>query len=332
MLIDNDPDPLRRIHRPEFLPDLVSWAAARCDLGPVYRHRVCTVGYDDCNLLVETGTGRYVFKIFTIHRPEPLTTRYVEVIRTALAAGVRHPRLHPTAGEALLCHPPSGNRLIVMDHLDGGTFLDRDGHPNAGQLADLMAQVSRIHRIQRDFAPVPDWWAVHEIGALAREMLPLLPADDRVQVERAVASFDEVDRAVLPHALVHGDLTKANVLPTSPHQVAILDFAVANRYPRVHELAMVAVNLMHGDPRPLRERVDTLLGMYPAAPLTPAEHHALPRYVHATAAMELLGAAREWVLKGNRSDETRYLIGLGRAGLRAARRYVENDASSRRRR
>ncbi|MGN9846578.1 phosphotransferase [Nonomuraea sp. H19] len=333
MLTANDPDPLLRIKRPELLPDLVSWAAAECGLGRVGDHRPSPVGYDDCNVLVRTETGRYLFKVFTVHRPEAMTVRYVEVIQAARAAGVRHPRLYPVDGEVLLRHRPSGNLLIVMELLNAGTFLDLGTYPNAAQLADLMGQVSRIHRIERDFAPVPDWWAIHHIEALAGEMRPLLPAEDRAEVDRAVASFAEVDRSALPHALVHGDLTKANVVPTSPAETAILDFAVANRYPRVHELAMVAVNLMHGDPRSPGERVAALADLYDAAPpLTAAEHRALPRYVHAAAAMELLGAAREWTVKGNRSEETRYLITLGRAAVRAARDYLEDGAVSGRRR
>jgi Ser/Thr protein kinase RdoA (MazF antagonist) len=106
--------------------------------------------------------------------------------------------------------------------------------------------------------------------------------------------------------------------------VAVLDFAVANRYPRIHDLAMVAVNLMHGDPAPLPCRIDLLASLYGRrVPLTPEERRALPVYVFAAAAMELLGAAREWSLKGNRSAETRYLMDLGRSMLPSAARAAE---------
>ncbi|WDV33528.1 hypothetical protein OIM90_26555 [Streptomyces sp. AD16] len=81
---------------------------------------------------------------------------------------------------------------------------------------------------------------------------------------------------------------------------------------------MLAVNVLHGSPRPLPERVALLTGLYARhAPLTAAEHAALPGYVLAAAAMELLGAEREWS-QGNRSEETRYLRELGRTTLRAA--------------
>ncbi|MEU8023640.1 MULTISPECIES: phosphotransferase [Micromonospora] len=325
MTIQNPTDPLRRIHRPELVTELLGWAAAGCGLGTVRGHVVCDSGYDDCNLTLSTTRGRYHVKIFTTERPRELTLRYVDLLRCVIAAGVSHPALHPAGGADLLHHRASGNLLVVMDHLDGGTFFDRGGHPNPAQLADLIRQVRLVHSIERDFAPLHDWWATPNMPVLAREVLPLLPPEDQRTVTEALESFATIDLANLPRALVHGDLTKANVVPTSDTTVAVLDFAVANRYPRIHELSMIVVNLMHGDPRDLDERLADLTRRYGSPPLTDAELAALPAYVYATAAMELLGAAREAILKGNDGRENTYLLSLGRAATAAARRIVRRE-------
>ena len=58
-------------------------------------------------------------------------------------------------------------------------------------------------------------------------------------------------------------------------------------------------------------------GLAEHSPLNDAEISALPMYVFAAAAMELLGATREWVVKGNRGYETRFLLDLGRSAIRA---------------
>ena len=127
-----------------------------------------------------------------------------------------------------------------------------------------------------------------------------------------------IDRQALPQALIHADLTKGNVLFTPGGEVIVLDCAVANRFPRVQELAVIAANLTYGSPVPLPARVEAIAAMYSAAapvPLTDAEHDALRAFGLAAAAMELLGALSEWQ-DGNRGAETGYLIRLGTQGLR----------------
>ncbi|MET9263741.1 hypothetical protein [Amycolatopsis sp. NPDC004079] len=49
-------------------------------------------------------------------------------------------------------------------------------------------------------------------------------------------------------ALNHDDLTRGNVLLADDGTVTVLDCAVANRFPRVQEMAVVAANLTHGSP------------------------------------------------------------------------------------
>jgi len=323
-MVDNPPEPVRRIRRPELLDRLLRWAVDECGLGDVQRYHVSDVGYDDCNVVLETGRGRYVVKILSAMRSRPMCARYVRVVDRALAAGVRHPRLLPARGRVLLHHPESDNQLVVMDFVEGRTFLELREHPRPDEVAAVVEQVGRLHLVDLVPEPLHDWWAIPNIGALCDEMAPLLRDDDRAHVIAAARAFRGLDVAALPHALSHGDLTKANVMRRDAGGIAILDFAVANRYPRVHDLAMVAVNLMHGDPMSLPCRVELLAALYAErAPLTAEERRALPVYVFATAAMELLGASREWSVKGNRSDETRYLMDLGRTMLPSAARLVE---------
>lgn len=300
------------------------WTAVECGLGVVERHHVSNVGYDDCNVVLETSTGKYVVKILSAMRTPSMCARYVRIVDHAVAAGVCHPPLRPADGRVLLHHPDSGNPLVVMDFVEGRTFLELRQFPTPDELAIIVEQVRRIHLVDLVPEPLHDWWAISNIGALCEEVAPLLHHQERSHVRAAARAFGEIDLASLPHALAHGDLTKANLMRPDAGGIAILDFAVANRYPRVHDLAMVAVNVMHGDPMPLPCRIELLAALYGAGTtLTSEEVRVLPVYVFAAVAMELLGAAREWFAKGNRSEETRYLMDLGRSMLPSAARIVE---------
>lgn len=318
-MIDNPADPLARISHGHLVEDLSRWAVAACRLGELTHFEVNYVGYDDCNLLLATTTGDYFAKVFTAARSEEMCQRYVSVLDAVVSAGIAHPRLRPSAGQLLLTHEASGNHLVVMDAVRGTSFFDLGTYPTGADLECVMDQVHRIHALGIQPPEVYDWWAIPRIVSLAEEMLPRLPGPDLPYVQAATRAFAGLDPGSLPLVFSHGDLTKTNVMRNVAGGISIIDFAVSNRYPRVHDLAMLSVNLMDGDPVAVRQRTLRLAERYSqVAPLTAKEMAALPVYVFAAAAMELLGAYREWLIKGNRSAETRYLLDLGRRTVRAA--------------
>jgi Ser/Thr protein kinase RdoA (MazF antagonist) len=126
----------------------------------------------------------------------------------------------------------------------------------------------RIHRINAHPPFVLDPWAVSNLASLSQELAGVL--EQRRHVDAALTEFAPIDRPVLPAVLIHGDLTKGNVLISEPSVlprrasgaaipaapvgagVVIVDFAVANRLPRVQELAVIAANLCHGAPNRCR--------------------------------------------------------------------------------
>jgi Ser/Thr protein kinase RdoA (MazF antagonist) len=126
--------------------------------------------------------------------------------------------------------------------------------------------------------------------------------------------------AALPHAFVHGDITKANTILSDDGKMYIIDFAVANWYPRIQELAVIGANLMHEAsighrPREVAAKLVEAYRKHNA--LTTEEERRLPHYLVGAIAMEFLGGSLV-KLKYGQSDETKYWIELGRKSLREA--------------
>jgi Ser/Thr protein kinase RdoA (MazF antagonist) len=285
-------------------------------LGDPVTWTVLTTGYEDRNIDLRADHGRVVVKVLAVGRAG-IAARTAGLITRAQAAGVRHPRLHRDAAGSLV-RDYDGQQLIVMDFDPGRSLYDLRRPPDGTELAEIIAQAVLIHSINARPEFVFDPWAITNLAPImAAQTGNLLDAGQHRLVNRAIEQASQIDRQALPTALIHADLTKGNIL-TGPAGVTILDFAVANRLPRVQELAVIAANLTHGSPEPLPARIETIATMYSAAapvPLTPAEHDALRAFGPAAAAMELLGALAEWQ-RGNRGAETGYLISLGTAGLR----------------
>ncbi len=297
------------------LPDLVAHVAADYRLGDVVGWSVLATGYEDCNINLRTTRARWVVKVFAVGRPDGIAGRTADVIGSVRAAGVRHPRLHAdAAGGDVHCY--DGHQLLVMDFAPGRTFYDLGRPPDQAELARVVEQAVRIHACGARPEPVFDSWAVANLVPLAGQVGDLLGARERRLVGDAISAMAAVSFWSLPVRLVHADLTAGNVLLGPGGEVTVLDFALANRWPRVQELAVIAASLLHGSGGTLPVRLDGVARLYSAGagPLTPEEEAALPAFGRAAAAMELLGGLNQW-RQGNRGPETDSLINLGTVGL-----------------
>jgi len=299
------------------LPDLVAHVAREYGLGDIADWSVLATGYEDCNIDLRAGQARVVIKVFAADRPAGIAARTAGLITAVRAAGVRHPRLHADAAGRDV-HEYDRHRLLVMDFAPGQTFYDLGRPPDEAELARVVEQAARIHGCAVRPVPVFDSWAIANLVPLAGQVGDLLDPEQRRLVDGAITALAEVDFASLPSTLIHADLTAGNVLLGPDGELTVLDFALANRWPRLQELAVIAASLMHGAPGALPARLDTVARLYSAAgpaPFTPAEEAALPAFGRAAAAMELLGGLNEW-RRGNRGPETDLLIDLGTTGLR----------------
>ena len=299
------------------LPELVEHVAADYRLGDVGDWSVLATGYEDCNIDLRARRARVVIKVFAAGRPAGIAARTAGIIADVTAAGVRHPRLHADAAGSHV-HRYDGHQLLVMDFAPGRTFYDLGRPPDEAELAAVVEQAARIHGVDARPEPVFDSWAIANLVPLAGQVGDLLEEEQRRLVDRAIAELARVDFASLPTTLIHADLTAGNVLRGPDGEITVLDFALANRWPRLQELAVIAASLLHGSPEALPARMEAVARMYSATgarPLTPAEEAAVPAVGRAAAAMELLGGLNQW-RQGNRGRETDSLIDIGTAGLR----------------
>jgi Ser/Thr protein kinase RdoA (MazF antagonist) len=298
------------------LPELVAHVAADYRLGDVGDWSVLATGYEDCNIDLRARQARVVIKVFAVGRPAGIAARTAGIIAAARQAGVRHPRLHADAAGGHV-HEYDGHQLLVMDFAPGRTFYDLGRPPGQAELARVVEQAARIHSCGARPEPVFDSWGLANLVPLAGQVGDLLDARQRRLVDGAIAEMARVEFWSLPVTLIHADLTAGNVLLGPDGEITVLDFALANRWPRLQELAVIAASLLHGSPGALPARLDAVARLYSAAgpgPLTPAEEAALPAFGQAAAAMELLGGLNQW-RQGNRGPETDSLIEIGTTGL-----------------
>lgn len=290
------------------------------DVGTPAGSSVIEVGYEDCNLVLETDQEKYLAKMFAKTRTAEDIARYTATMQKVIEAGVNHPELLTTnTGETV--YTDSGITLVLMRFVEGRTFFELDRAPDADERKKVIEQAAKVNSIDYKPSYLFDSWAIPNIRAMFDKVRRFIEPDDLSLVQRAMAGYEAIPVDELPQCFVHGDFTKTNVLKGDDGKMYIMDFSVANWYPRIQELAVIAANLTHddADKQSLKDRCEIVASEYSRfAELEPEEQNHLYAYALAGVAMEFMGAHQEKYINGNNTDETDYWLNLGRKGLRKA--------------
>lgn len=324
-----DLDPENRLGYSGDLAEVVNGVAVEFGLGNLESISHLAEGYEDCNLKLKTAHGTYVCKLFAdnqlgdyskTRRGVDVADRLVDIILAVQANGAHAPELVQCVQGDYLFHR---DELVAMVYkwVEGKTYFELDRAPNDTELESVVRQAALINTTS--FKPVyyHDIWAVPHIHALFEKVKPILSTEDTRLATRAIRQFDVLKIDELPKCLVHGDMTKGNVLLGKDGKPYIIDFSVTNWTTRIIELVLIISNLMHdqNDRRSLQQKVTAVTTLYqPYNQLTRRELQALYDLCLTGSAMELLGSRWRQEFLDDTSEETAYWLELGRSGLRQA--------------
>ncbi len=295
------------------------------NLGRVTNSSVLEVGYEDCNIKLETKQGKFVCKAFANFRDAGQINRYVEIMKAVVAGGVHHPALHQADDRELYTHP-SGISAVVMDFIEGETYFDNKTIPTDDELELIAAEAVKIHSLDLRPTFLFDSWAIPHIHKMYDLTEPYLDEEAKSLAQNAMKRYDAIDQNKLTQAFVHGDIISTNTLKGNDGKIWILDFAVANVYPKVQELAVICSSLLSSREGsvPLVDRVEKARKAYKDAggSLNEYEQSILFDYALAGVAMEFLGGHKAKFIDKEDPEESQHWLELGRNGLREALRQA----------
>ncbi len=316
----NKRTPINRLNYSGDLKPVINRLSKAYTIGIPDDFSVIEVGYEDCNVIIYVGKDKYLAKIFQKDRTPEDIDRYTTIMERAIASGVNHPSLLQKHDGGIVYSDKQANglNLILMDYIDGNTFFELNRPPNNEERKSIIEQAAKVNKIDYKPTYIFDSWAIPNIQILFDKTKQYLKPEDIPLVEQTIKRYKSIPADDLPHAFVHGDFTKANVLKSKKGDIYILDFSVANWYPRIQEIAVIAANLMHDDNSvmTLRSRIELIANEYDKFnKLTPQERKWLYDYTVAGVAMELLGGYQEKYINRNDTKETEYWISLGHKSL-----------------
>lgn len=291
------------------------------NIGEYNAHEIVPIGYEDFNLFVITNKGKYFVKVFGSFRSKDECNRYVGIMESALKAGVSHPLLFKSNQGYLyeLSKNSLTDRICVMQYIDGKIFYELQATPSAEEKRFIIKQAALINKINITPSTIYDQWAITNFLKEYEKKNKYLSEEDKKLIEPMVEAYNSLSIDGLPHCFVHGDITKTNTMRSANGDIYILDFAVANYYPRIQELAVILCDLFFDakNPNAFPQNYDLALNEYQNyISLTADELKKVPEYVKLAHTMHVLLANYEKVANNNSSSENEYFLGMGRAGLR----------------
>lgn len=316
----SDPKPTDRLSYTGDLEPVIDRLCDSYGITAATNHSVIEMGYEDCNVIIETEQDRFLAKMFAKSRKPEDIARYAGIISRVVGAGINHPEVISTSSGEIV-YTDSGISLVLMRFVEGKTFYELGRLPNDDERMGIIEQAAKINQI--DFKPpyLFDSWAIPHIDSMLERVKQYVEPADLGLVEKVRERYKAIPIHDLPHAFVHGDMIKTNLVKADEGDIYVIDFSVANWYPRIQELAVIAANLLHEENgrQSLEKRCKQISEEYGHFnPLTQAEHQHLFNYALAGVVMEFLGSHQEKYINGHDNDETDYWLELGRQGLREA--------------
>jgi Ser/Thr protein kinase RdoA (MazF antagonist) len=290
------------------------------DIGEYKYHKIVPIGYEDFNLFLTTDKGTFFVKVFGTFRDQNECQRYVDIIKRSVDAGVSTPKLYESNQGYLYKIKFGGiDRLIVMEYIDGKIFYDLQTAPTEEEIKFIVKQTALINQINLKPSLVYDHWAITSLSKEYEEKGKYLSKQDNQSIKPLIETFNSLSIQDLPHCFVHGDITKTNTMKSSKGKIYILDFAVANWYPRIQELSVLLCDLFFDPTRAddFPKTYKLVLSEYQKyITLTTKEIRLLPSYTKLAHVMHVLLANYEKVANGNTSVENEYFLNMGRLGLK----------------
>jgi Ser/Thr protein kinase RdoA (MazF antagonist) len=294
-------------------------------LGPILNAKVLEIGYEDCNILLETNKRKFNAKIFAKFRSPAQIERYVSIMQVAIEGGVHHPYLNRTRdGKNVFVHS-SGASMVLLDFIDGLTYFDTKTIPTDKELLLIMQETVKINALPIRPEFLFDAWAVPNIHKMYGLVHKYLNVEDVNLVEFAIERYNKINISKLPTCFTHSDIYSSNVIKDNKGKIWIIDFAVANVYPRVQELSVIAAMLLHGNKyKNLQSQIKTTVDAYLSrgGKLNDYENFIIFDYSLAVLAMVIIGSYKTKYVDKFKPPEETYIFNLGRDGLKKALKNI----------
>lgn len=280
------------VFTPVSLERLAPWLA-RYAVGRAVELRGIEAGVQNSNFFLTTTLGRYVLTLFEA-MPRADLPFYLHLMAHLARHGLPVPA--PIADRdneylSTLAERPA----VLVARLSGAS----DMAPDSDRCARVGAMLAGLHLAGLSYGRrQPNSRGAAWRAAIAQDLLPHLPADERSLLQSEIEFQRKVSLAALPQGVIHADLFRDNVLWDGEHIGGVIDFYFAGVDALLFDVAVTANDwCVAPDGHLDAGRTAALLAAYHAErPFTDTERAAWPGVLRAAALRFWLSRAADFHL------------------------------------
>lgn len=200
-------------------------------------------GYANSNYTVDTSKGKFFLKVSLEHTASEIEKEITYLERVA-SNSLPVPVYIPGAGRKSVFE--CGDFTVTAVNHVTGECLDQ---LNRTQLEKVAQAAAILHKIDCEGLPSrKTWWSEGQLEQSLRKTQPHFEAEhDRLAMR--VESLTEFLDTDLPKSIVHGDLSRYNLMFSGDELVALLDWEEVNVSSSILDLAYMAVSHCFPDGR-----------------------------------------------------------------------------------
>ncbi|MDN5819454.1 MAG: phosphotransferase [bacterium] len=307
--------PRERLVKGSDIEKLIQHIADFYDIGTVTKYSEIGVGYEDCNVIIEAHSGKYVAKLFAQTRTSHEIERYIAIMEKITAAGIRHPELVAGQNGKYVLHH-SGVWAVLACFVEGKTFYELGRAPTADERHEILEQMARLNKIDHEPFYIPGSWVMERFDEMLTQVQSHLSDDQINMLTEAKRRYDKIPVDKLERTFIHSDIRTTNVLLGDDGKIYLIDYFLANNFLRIREMSVAIASLFCDldSTETIEQLCRAVVDKYGDFPSE--EYQYLVSYVLSIFAIEFLGGTYARYVQNNQTDENSYWLERGRNGMR----------------
>ncbi len=303
---------------------LIRTIAQAYRLGKVISYRQIHEGIEDYNLKLNTKLGTYLVKIFSQFKSFRQVKDNVHGLSIFKDAGVRVPELYKTKRGTYVYYYESKKvsaLACVMEYFSGKSFLKLKREPTLAEMKNFIPDIAKIHSTQFKPQGVYDVWVAYHLCAEYEKKSVFLTNENNKLIKKSLTFMKQFDLSKCTKGTIHGDLHRTNILTNHRGDLRIIDFSVMEYNAIVVDLAvfiaLFSINPHIQSPKQAAFIYQEVIQEYlKYGALNAYDKSIMLDLMRATYAINHLAGSYELRGKGSDSEETRYWVDIGSAGMK----------------